>query len=309
MCGLIHQPLASPAEIVFERTSPYHHIRVIDRKGTRTLSFNGSTETQMSLANPLQGHFEYTEYFQMPRLWNGLLTNVLMIGLGGGSTQRAYAHYFPHMKVETVEIDPFVVQVAKDFFQFKESPRQRVQVSDGRLHLRRTEARFGAILVDAYVQHRYGSSIPYHLATKEFFELAASRLTTTPRPHARRPARTEAAIARARTTSPARTPDIPIPTSRKPLMNHPDTPFETKIVDATDAKALHAEHVRDFEIYKETNDRRLDEIERRGAADPVTTDKVERLDRVLADTQRRIDALTLKSAANRWCCCARRWKH
>ncbi len=79
-------------------------------------------------------------------------------------------------------------------------------------------------------------------------------------------------------------------------MNHPDTPFETKIVDATDAKALHAEHVRDFEIYKETNDRRLDEIERRGAADPVTTDKVERLDRVLADTQRRIDALTLKSA-------------
>ena len=178
MCGLIHQPLASPAEIVFERTSPYHHIRVIDRKGTRTLSFNGSTETQMSLANPLQGHFEYTEYFQMPRLWNGLLTNVLMIGLGGGSTQRAYAHYFPHMKVETVEIDPFVVQVAKDFFQFKESPRQRVQVSDGRLHLRRTEARFGAILVDAYVQHRYGSSIPYHLATKEFFELAASRLTT-----------------------------------------------------------------------------------------------------------------------------------
>jgi hypothetical protein len=32
--------------------------------------------------------------------------------------------------------------------------------------------------MDAYVQNRYGSSIPYHLATKEFFALAADHLTT-----------------------------------------------------------------------------------------------------------------------------------
>ena len=37
------------AEVVFERTSAYHHIRVIDEAGTRTLSFDGSTETRMSL--------------------------------------------------------------------------------------------------------------------------------------------------------------------------------------------------------------------------------------------------------------------
>src|SRR5262245_1132429 len=94
------------AAIVLETTSAYHHIRVIDQDGLRSLTFDGATETRMSLNDPLKGHFEYTEYFHMPWLWNAQLTNVLMIGLGGGSTQRAYEHYYPDVTVETVEIDP-----------------------------------------------------------------------------------------------------------------------------------------------------------------------------------------------------------
>ena len=34
------------------------------------------------------------------------------------------------------------------------------------------------IILDAYVTGRYGSSIPQHLATKEFFELVRDHLTT-----------------------------------------------------------------------------------------------------------------------------------
>src|SRR5213594_4077358 len=105
--------------VVFEATSPYHHIRVIDQDGIRTLSFDGSMETRMSLRDPLKGHFEYTEYFQMPWLWNTQLTSVLMIGLGGGSTQRAYEHYYPTVTIDTVEIDPLVVELAQQYFNFK----------------------------------------------------------------------------------------------------------------------------------------------------------------------------------------------
>jgi spermidine synthase len=163
---------------VFEAISAHHHIRVIDDRGIRTLSFDGSMETRMSLADPSQGHFEYTEHFHMPWLWNGLITNVLMIGLGGGSTQRSWARYYPHVSFETVEVDPVVLDVAKRYFHFKETPQQVVHISDGRVFLRRTERKYDAIFMDAYVQQRYGSSIPYHLATKEFFALAAERLTT-----------------------------------------------------------------------------------------------------------------------------------
>ena len=166
------------AEVMFEATTPYHHIRVLDEGGVRVLSFDDSMETRMSLANPLQGHFEYTEFFHMPWLWNTQMTNVLMVGLGGASTQRAFAHYYPALNLETVEIDPVVLQVAKDYFHFVESPRQRVHLEDGRVFLRRTQKRYDAILMDAYTEGRYGSALPQHLATKEFFQLAAEHLTT-----------------------------------------------------------------------------------------------------------------------------------
>ena len=166
------------AETVYEVTSAYHHIRVVDADGLRTMYFDDAPESRMSLQDPLQGHFAYTEYFHMAWLWNTQITNVLMIGLGGGNAQRSFAHYYPGVKVETVEIDPAVVRVARDYFQFKESASQKVQVEDGRVYLRRSRARYDLIILDAYVQGRYGSSIPQHLATREFFNLARDRLTT-----------------------------------------------------------------------------------------------------------------------------------
>jgi len=163
---------------VFESTSPYHHIRVLDGNGIRTLCFDDARETSMSLEDPLSGHFEYTEYFHMPWLWNTNITAVLMIGLGGGSAQRSFEHYYPGVTINTVEIDPTVVEVARQYFGYKESERQKVHVEDGRMFLRRSTARYDLLILDAYVQGRYGASIPQHLATQEFFELARTHLTT-----------------------------------------------------------------------------------------------------------------------------------
>ena len=170
-------PLAF-APVTFETTSPYHHIRVVDQGGVRLLCFDNATQSQMVMGSPLKGHFEYTEYFHMPWLWNARLTNVLMIGLGGATTQQAFEHYYSNVIVRSVEIDPSVVQVAKDYFNFKESDRQKVTVEDGRVFLRRSTELYDLIILDAYVHSRYGSAIPQHLATKEFFELARDHLST-----------------------------------------------------------------------------------------------------------------------------------
>jgi spermidine synthase len=169
---------AARGEMIFEKYSPYHHVQVIDERGTRMLSFNGTRETQMSLANPLQGHFEYTEFFHTPWLWNRDMKRVLMIGLGGGSTQRSFLHYYTNVTVDTVEIDPVVVDVAKRYFGVVESPRHKIHNEDGRVFLRRTSERYDAILLDAYTTTRYGSSIPPHLTTREFFALANEHMTT-----------------------------------------------------------------------------------------------------------------------------------
>ena len=164
-------------DVVFETTSPYHHIQVVDLEGMRTLHFDDSTQSRMSLEDALQGHFEYTEYFHMPWLWNGNIKTALMIGLGGGSIQRAYERYYPQVQCETVELDPKVVEVAREYFHFKESKTVKVIVGDGRVHLRRTQSKYDVILLDAYTASRYGSFIPYALVTREFFALANEHLT------------------------------------------------------------------------------------------------------------------------------------
>ncbi len=175
--ALATHPSARAGEI-YQATSAYHHIRVVEDGGYRVLCFDDATESRISLQDPWRGHFEYTEYFHMPWLWNTNLGRVLMIGLGGGSAQRSFEHYYPNVSIDTAELDPLVVRIARNYFGFEESERQRAFVEDGRLFLRHSTARYDLIILDAYVQGRYGSSIPQHLATREFFELARNHLTT-----------------------------------------------------------------------------------------------------------------------------------
>ena len=59
------------------------------------------------------------------------------------------------------------------------------------------------------------------------------------------------------------------------------TQIETKAVDAADINQAFDGFLRGFEVYKEDNDRRLADIERRGSADPLTIEKLARLDRMM----------------------------
>jgi len=163
-------------DYVFSGTSPYHNIAVADADGYRVLLFDDTHESRMEIKNPYVGQYEYTEYFQMIWLWKPDIKNILMLGLGGASTQKAMIHYHPDVKMETAEIDPMVADVAQKYFGYKLDDRQKLAVIDGRQFLRRAPGKYDAILMDAYTQGRYGASIPYELVTKEFFEIARDHL-------------------------------------------------------------------------------------------------------------------------------------
>ena len=64
---------------------------------------------------------------------------------------------------------------------------------------------------------------------------------------------------------------------------------ETKMAKGREVKTAAAEALAAFEAYKQTNEARLSEIEKRGKADPL-------LDQKLAKIDRRLEALSLKSA-------------
>ena len=98
---------------------------------------------------------------------------MLLIGLGGGSIAKKAQKEFPTMEIDAVEIDPEVVQIAKNHFNVRESKNFRIHAQDGRLFLTRTAHQYDIIMLDAY----YTDAMPFHLATKEFFELAQRKLT------------------------------------------------------------------------------------------------------------------------------------
>jgi len=163
-------------DILYTGTSPYHNITVVDEGGIRTLYFDDTMESRMEVKNPIAGAFEYTDYFQMIWLWKPDVKTILMMGLGGGSTQKAMAHYHAEVTMETAEIDPMVADVASKYFNYTLGDRQKLTVIDGRQFLLHTKNKYDAILMDAYTQGRYGASIPYELVTKEFFQLAKDHL-------------------------------------------------------------------------------------------------------------------------------------
>ena len=70
----------------------------------------------------------------------------------------------------------------------------------------------------------------------------------------------------------------------------PETKSVAGLPDAFD------ELMASFESFKETNDRRLGEIERRMSADVITTEKVDRISRAMDEQKRAIDRLALKRA-------------
>ena len=59
--------------------------------------------------------------------------------------------------------------------------------------------------------------------------------------------------------------------------------------------AAFEEFMRAFEAYKETNDERLGELERRSAADPLIDERLARIDRAIDETKRAADRLALKA--------------
>jgi predicted membrane-bound spermidine synthase len=98
---------------------------------------------------------------------------VLYIGLGGGSAPKRSWRDFPGARIDAVELDPEVVDVAYEYFELPRDPRLKVTVEDGRRYVSANEGPWDVIAVDAF----YSDSIPFHLATREFLELAKSRLT------------------------------------------------------------------------------------------------------------------------------------
>ncbi len=164
--------LASGFTVREARETQYHRLLVVDDEESRYLRFDSSFQSGMYLADPFRTRFSYTDYLDLGIAYNPDASRVLYIGLGGGSAPKRAFRDFPAFTLHAVELDPDVVETAYRWFALPRDERLEVTVEDGRRFLRRDEQTWDVIAIDAF----YSDSIPFHMTTAEFVELARSRL-------------------------------------------------------------------------------------------------------------------------------------
>jgi spermidine synthase len=174
---LLSAPRPAAAEVIYERDSVYHHILVKDEGVYRILYFDNSTESRMLRNDPLNGGYEYTDFFHIPFLLNENIRSVLVVGLGGGTGPKRFVHDYPRAVVDAVDVDQAVVEVAQKYFYVKPGPRLKLHVQDGRAFIKRSTKTYDLIIFDAYTRNRYGSTIPPHLTTREYFQQLRQHLS------------------------------------------------------------------------------------------------------------------------------------
>ena len=176
-------------ELKYWTESSYHLIMVTEQmsfdidgkeRKRRLLRFNDRTESAIFIDNldatgkpkVYQSAVSYTALLHMGVLFKPEAKTALFVGIGGGiGPMEFHDHY--GMQVDAVDVDPEVVRVAEEWFYLAPSDALKVHVSDGRRFLARSDRKYDIIILDAYSS---GGSIPWHLVTRQFYELVKRHL-------------------------------------------------------------------------------------------------------------------------------------
>jgi spermidine synthase len=165
--------------LLYEKESAYHYIQVVQVDDRTELILNeGQAVHSIYQPDVTQGTGGPWDYFVIGSAFRPAQAEeprprrVAILGLAGGTTARQLtAAYGSDVDITGVEIDPDILQVARTYFHL-DQPNVHPVVQDARYWLATTGGTYDLVAVDAYRQ----PYIPFHLTTREFFQLARDHL-------------------------------------------------------------------------------------------------------------------------------------
>jgi spermidine synthase len=177
MFGTAGNLSAAEDTLIEKNESLYNDIYLFKRPdGYYVLAFGAKRLHYIeSIVNPndlMELPVTYTRSMTLAAAYAGQLSSAAMIGLGGGRTAWYLHKSIPELQLTAAELDPSVVKIDEKYLGIKNEDNFQVNVVDGRMFLTRTDKTFDIILVDAY----RGPFVPFHLLTREFYQLAKKRL-------------------------------------------------------------------------------------------------------------------------------------
>ncbi len=172
VASLLFAPGIGGKDVIYQGESVYNYVQVVNStNGALLLKLNEGIGSQSVYYQDDIYTRGIWDYFIAPALCNPGAEDVLIIGFAGGTVARQYLA-LTNASIVGVEIDPLVVKIGREFFGVEDGDRLEVVVADGRTYLTLTNRSFDIILMDAFNP----PTIPFHLATREFFELVQAHL-------------------------------------------------------------------------------------------------------------------------------------
>lgn len=130
-------------------------------------------ESAVDLRDPLRLVIPYTRSLYGALFFHPQPRRVLMIGLGGAGFHRLFSAAYPEALLQTVELDPKVLELCESRMEFKPTKNTPVAVMDGRMFVKRDRQQWDWLILDAF----RGGFVPPHLKTEEFYRECAARLS------------------------------------------------------------------------------------------------------------------------------------
>lgn len=166
--------------VLREYKSLYRNVTVVEKNNTRCVRLKNKRNPFNSQSCYRKDAPDELLFFYSKAMMSVLATQpdglkILNVGLGGGTIPGAIHSFFNNMDVTTVEIDPKMLDAARDYMNFKESEKNKVVIQDARFYIKKQAAKgvqFDIVLLDAF----NGEYIPEHLTTQEFLQEVKSIL-------------------------------------------------------------------------------------------------------------------------------------
>jgi spermidine synthase len=166
----------SSRSLIERRESQYNTIYVVRQDTVVTMMFGVNeqlfSESAYDTADPGRLVFDYTQMMMSGLAYPNQPRTILEIGLGGGRMASYIRDEMTDASITCVELDPVVIELARRHFALREDSRLRVAQGDGRIFLDRSREAYDMIKLDAY----RGTFVPFHLTTREFYQLCRRRL-------------------------------------------------------------------------------------------------------------------------------------
>ncbi|MDW6005019.1 spermidine synthase [Vibrio mangrovi] len=180
LCALL-SGFSAQSEVIYTKKSLYRDIAVVEEHGLRCLIFALVKRDSVQTCQYQDESDSRLVYAYSQMVMGGLLLNpqpqkILLIGLGGASIPNVLSEVYPQAKMDVVELDQAVVDVARDYFRFRQTDNISVTVADGRVFVKRAgmqKKHYDFIILDAFT----GDYIPEHLMTSEFLQEVKKLMT------------------------------------------------------------------------------------------------------------------------------------